>query len=317
MSSDTPTSEAEVTRRLDELAATATLDPEAWDKIAARTGIAGTPGWRWRRARRWLPAAAAVMALAGIGASLLAGDEPDRVETSSSGGPDTVEAGGVGRGSDGRSMAPCPSQAGIACVERAEGDVDGDGAVDAVALFYELVDRPPAEHPVTLDAAAITVRVAYATGETEEVTLDGSGHAARLVGVADLDGDERDEVVYVVARVADTSVGGFAGTAGTGALHTVGFGEPTALFGASLELIAGFSCPDLDGDGVRELVMSDASFAGGTATIRTQTYRWVGDRLEPDGAVREESEPADDRRAGEIRAEIRGPRCGGLDEPEP
>ena len=102
-------------------------------------------------------------------------------------------------------MAPCPSQAGIACVERAEGDVDGDGAVDAVVLFYELVDRPPAGR----DAAAITVQCAYPTGETEEVTLDGSGHAARLVGVTDLDGDERDEVVYVI-RVADTSVGGFA-----------------------------------------------------------------------------------------------------------
>lgn len=311
MSSETPTSDAEVTRRLDELAATATLDPEAWDKIAARTGIAGAPGWRWRRARRWLPVAAAVMALAGIGASLLVGDEPDRVETSSSGGPDPVEAGNGGPGSDGRSMAPCPSQAGIACVERAEGDVDGDGAVDAVALFYELVDRPPAGR----DAAAITVRVAYATGETEEVTLDGSGHAARLVGVADLDGDERDEVVYVVARVADTSVGGFVGTAGTGALHPVGFDEPTALFGASLELIAGFSCPDLDGDGVRELVMSHASFRDGTATLTTQTYRWVGDRLEPDGGRREEDEPADDRRAGQIRSEVRGPRCGGLDEP--
>jgi hypothetical protein len=312
MSSDTPTAEAEVTRRLDELAATATLDPEAWDRIAARAGIAGAPGRGWRRARRWLPAAAAVMALAGIGVSLLAGDEPDRVETSSE-GPDTVEAGGVGRGSDGRSMAPCPSEARFACVERAEGDVDGDGAVDAVALFYELVDRDP----MALDEAVVTVRVAYATGETEQITVDGSGHAARLVGVADLDGDGPEEVVYVVGRVRDTSIGGFAGVAVTGELHTVGFAEPTALFGASLQRIAGFACPDLDGDGVPELVMSDASFAGGTATIRTQTYRWVGDRLEPDGAVREESEPADDRRAGEIRAEIRGPRCGGLDEPEP
>jgi hypothetical protein len=41
----------------------------------------------------------------------------------------------------------------------------------------------------------------------------------------------------------------------------------------------------------------------------------VGDRLEPDGGSREEDEPADDRRAGQIRSEVRGPRCGGLDEP--
>jgi hypothetical protein len=315
MSSDTPTAEAEVTRRLDALAATATLDPEAWDKIAARTGVAGARGRGWRRARRWLPAAAAVVALAGAGASVLVDDVPDRVETSPD-GPAAADAGPGAAGGPGGSMAPCPSEAGIACVERSEGDVDGDGAVDTVVLFYELVDRPPAERSATRDAAAITVRVAYATGGTEEVSLDGSAHAARLVGVADLDGDERDEVVYVVARVADTSVGGFAGLGATGELHTVGFAEPTALFGASLERIAGFSCPDLDGDGVRELVLEDAWFADGTATITTRTYRWEGDRLElVDDDIR--NEPADDRRAGEIREELRGPRCDGLDEPEP
>jgi hypothetical protein len=317
MSSDTPTAEADVTRRLEALAATATLDPEAWDKIAARTGVAGSRGRGWRRARRWLPAAAAVAALAGVGASALVGDEPDRVETSPD-GPVAADNGAGPAGESGESMAPCPSppQAGIACVERAEGDVDGDRALDAVALFYELVDRPPAERTVSRDAAAITVRVAYATGETDEVRLDGSAHAARLVGVADLDGDERDEVVYVVARVADTSVGGFAGLGATGGLHTVGFAEPTALFGASLERIAGFSCPDVDGDGARELVLEDARFADGTATITTRTYRWVGDRLElVDDDTR--NEPADDRRAGEIREELRGPRCDGLDEPAP
>jgi hypothetical protein len=313
MSSDTPTAEAEVTRRLDELAATATLDPEAWEKIAARTGIAGAPGWGWRRARRWLPAAAAVTALAGLGASLLVGDGPDRLETSSPESAGAVGSSPSGPGSAGRSMAPCPSDTRFSCVERDEGDVDGDGEVDAVALFYELVERDA----LARDEAAVTVRVAYATGETEQITVEGSGHAARLVGVADLDGDGPEEVVYVVGRVRDTSIGGFAGIGTTGGLHTVGFAEPRALFGGSLERIAGFSCPDLDGDGVREFVRTDVSFTDGTATIRTQAYRWVGDRLEPDGDSREEDEPADDRRAGEIRAEVRGPRCGGLDEPGP
>ena len=206
-------------------------------------------------------------------------------------------------------MAPCPSQAGIACVERAEGDVDGDGAVDAVALFYSSSTAHRRGACGSHHGAGRVRRRRDRGGHARRL-----GHAARLVSVADLDGDERDEVVYVV-RVADTSVGGFAGTAGTRALHPVGFDEPTALFGASLELIAGFSCPDLDGDGARELVMGHASFRDGTATLTTQTYRWVGDRLEPDGGRREEDEPADDRRAGQIRSEVRGPRCGGLDEP--
>ena len=87
--------------------------------------------------------AAAVVALAGLGATVLVDDEADRLETSSPEDTGTVGAGGAGPGSDGRSVAPCPSEARFTCVERAQGDVDGDGAADAVALYFEHVDRGP------------------------------------------------------------------------------------------------------------------------------------------------------------------------------
>jgi hypothetical protein len=119
------------------------LDSTSWRRRRRSIPRPGTRSPRARRARQWLPVAAAVVALAGLGATVLVGDEADRLETSSPEDTGTVEAGGVGPGSDGRSVAPCPSEARFTCVERAEGDVDGDGAADAVALYFEHVDRGP------------------------------------------------------------------------------------------------------------------------------------------------------------------------------
>ncbi|HEY3140929.1 MAG TPA: VCBS repeat-containing protein [Acidimicrobiales bacterium] len=164
----------------------------------------------------------------------------------------------------------CPTEEPFQCVAADSGDVDGDGAIDQVALYIE----PPDLNPT------LTVRVVYARGTTEEQTID-AAIAIALLGVTDLDGDGREEVAFLHDGGAHTSYGTFLGTAVTGQLHPVGFGVGEVVIDSSAAMDAGFSCPDLDGDGRPELVTT-AVFVefGQDIEVARTSYRWVDDRLE-------------------------------------
>jgi hypothetical protein len=184
------------------------------------------------------------------------------------------------------------------------------GRVGAAPGVTTTAPAVPGQTPVE-----VTLRVEYADGTQEEVGVVGLPPAIELLGVTDLDGDGREEVAWITDAGAHSRIGGFVGTTGTGSLHVVGYAEPEVLYdGAALEVL-GFACPDLDGDGRNEMVVTDYYAAGvDEAQLTVWTYRWSGDRLQQIDQD-EERVPivdADGDGVDDRRTEIRGPHCGDL-----
>jgi hypothetical protein len=215
-----------------------------------------------------------------------------------------------------RSPAPpagsaCPTGTGVVCRDEAAGDVDGDGRRDRIALWSpEDPDR---------QTGPFAVRVVYATGRTEEVEVAGNPALGQILGVTDLDGDGRGEVAYVAVPGAHTYWGGFLGTGGTGRLHRVGFAEETALVDASAAFSGGFSCPDADGDGRRDLVVVSAGSDGRTVEVHRETYRWQADRLAKVADTTDTvlARDGDGDGTEDAREGIAGVDCPGLRAPDP
>ncbi|HEY7070202.1 MAG TPA: hypothetical protein VH479_08820 [Acidimicrobiales bacterium] len=330
MNDDTALAEAELSRRLSDLAATTTFDPAAWDRIVRHADP--TPGpHRSRWSPRWLLAvAAALVAVVGVGALLVThGNGPDDVETSD--GPTSVPDTSVPATTIPTTTTTTPPELqslddpatptltavtgpacppagqGTVCVGVDRGDVDGDGRPDDVAV----ATVPP--HGV--DQLPITVRVRYATGEVEEATVDGTPYLAHLLGVTDLDGDGREEIALYTDGGAHSMVGLFMGTTRTGHLHRVGFSEPRGLWDGAALSDAAFYCPDLDGDGRNELVLWGAYADPDTrvADVTRERFHWDGDVLVSDGST-EEQVSYDDTDGDGVQdfREIGGAPCGDL-----
>jgi hypothetical protein len=315
---DAPIDE-ELTRRLRTLAATTTLDPDAWDTIVARTsGAGGRVTHRPGRGLVTLAVAAAVVVVAAAGVLLAGGGSAKVVVTTV---PETTAPTAPGTSVPafpaGVTGPPCPDDPAATCVDTDAGDVDGDGAVDQVAVYFSplppgvttTVPVVPGQPPVE-----VTLRVEYASGTQEEVGLVGFPPAIELLGVTDLDGDGREEVAWIYDAGAHSRIGGFVGTTGTGSLHVVGYAEPEILYDAAALEVLGFACPDLDGDGRNEMVVTDYYASVDDAQLTVWTYRWSGDRLQQIDQ-HEETVPmvdADGDGVDDRRAEIRGPHCGDL-----
>jgi hypothetical protein len=166
------------------------------------------------------------------------------------------------------------------------------------------------------------VRVVYANGTAEEVDLPPEFVAMnQLLGVTDLDGDGRAEIVYAYVPGAHSWFGGMVGTGVTGKLHRVGFPEDVGIVDGAVSVVEGFACPDVDGDGRREFVLKAAlpdvaQSPITTMSVHTTTYRWQGDRLIQSD---DQTEPAtyDDGRALTAFAEAYGgSHCPGLASPD-
>ena len=344
MTEDT-TIDDEISRRLTALADTTTTDPEAWERIIERTEPLAAPGrWSPRRPGPWLLAAAAVIAVVvGLGAALDGGGDggtrtsdeqpapsvtdpaptteptptmtepPSSTTTTSvpgtdpSAGGSSGDSGGTGGVAPPQAPAPCPIDR--TCVGTGSGDIDGDGGADAVGLYAAAASGR--------DTGPITVRVVFASREVAEHTVTGVVAAAQLLGVADLDSNGRDEVVYLHDSGASTGFGSFLGLRG-GGLGPVGFTEAQPLVGGSATAVNGFSCPDVDGDGRNEVVLSSGYTDDGvTAQVRRQVYRWQGDAL----VVVEDTPgtaPATDQDGDgvqDFREGRSGVDCGGLEAP--
>lgn len=338
MNDDTAIAEAELSRRLSDLAATTTFDPAAWDRIVEQADPA--PG---RRRSGWSPrwplaVAAGVLAVVGVGALLVtSGGGPEDVEASD--GPlgtstdDTLGPTSVPNTSVPETTIPIttippeaqsgattvggltavtgpacpPADGGTVCVGVDRGDVDGDGQLDDVAVATV--------QPHEFDQLPITVRVRYATGKVEAATVDGLPYLAHLLGVTDLDGDGREEIGLYTDGGAHSMVGLFMGTTRTGHLHRVGFSEPRGLWDGAALSDGAFYCPDLDGDGRNELVVWGA-FADpetGVADVTRERFHWDGDVLVSEGTT-EEQVPYNDTDGDGVQdfREIGGARCGDL-----
>lgn len=336
MTDGTDTIDTELTRRLNELAVTTAADPGAWDRICARIEAAEAAGAAAPARRRLGPGlglspgslvalAAAVALIVGVAAVALRRDDHDRVrmtnepttEPSTTEAPAPVTPGPsptapTTEAPTTPTTAPPPPACGQGCVDRATGDVDGDGRPDQVGLYGS---------PTVLDRAARSVRVVYATGTVEEVQLPPEFLVEhQLLGVTDLDGDGRGEVVYAYVPGAHTFWGGIVGTGGTGKLHRVGFAEDVPLVDGAAAAAMGFACPDIDGDGHREFVVTSAAADVGGAEITTMTettttFRWNGDRLVQNDQ-QSESVPFDGGRGLTAFAVASGgARCPGLASP--
>jgi hypothetical protein len=210
----------------------------------------------------------------------------------------------------------CPDAPAATCVATDTGDIDGDGRVDKVAVYYSPLS--PGVTPPFPDSVQVTLRVEYAAGTREEVDVTGNPHGIGLLGATDLDGDGREEVAWIYDAGAHSRIGGFVGTTSTGHLHVVGYAEPEVLYDSSIFVAAGFTCPDVDGDGRKELVTithwDDSTGATTDIDVYTTTYRWDGDRLvktdeheETIPRVDADGDSVDDR-----RGDVRGPHCGDL-----
>jgi len=108
----------------------------------------------------------------------------------------------------------------------------------------------------------------------------------------------------------------FIGTTRTGHLHQVGFGEAQVLVDGAALFSGGFACPDLDGDGRNELVVSGSYADPDTrvAEVSHERYRWDGDVLVSEGTTSEQVSYDDGDGDGvEDFREIGGANCGDLD----
>ncbi len=201
-----------------------------------------------------------------------------------------------------------PAGDGKVCVGVDRGDVDGDGRLDDVAI----ATVPPHE----FDLLPVTVRVRYATGDIEEATVDGIPYMVQLMGVTDLDGDGREEIAFFSNGGAHGRDGLFMGTTRTGHLHQVGFSEAQPLVDGAALFSGGFACPDLDGDGRNEFVVSGSYADPDTrvAEVSHRAYRWDGDVLVSEGTTSEQVsyDDADGDGVQDFR-EIGGASCGDLD----
>jgi hypothetical protein len=199
-----------------------------------------------------------------------------------------------------------PAGDGTVCVGVDRGDVDGDGRVDDVAI----ATVPPHE----FDLLPVTVRVRYATGDVEEATVDGVPYMVQLMGVTDLDGDGSEEIAFFSDGGAHGRDGLFMGTTRTGHLHRVGFSEAQVLVDGAALFSGGFACPDLDGDGRNELVVSGSYADPDTrvAEVSHERYRWDGDVLVSEGTTTEQVSYDDGDGVEDFR-EIGGANCGDLD----
>jgi hypothetical protein len=338
MSHDPGPLEDELSRRLADLAATTTTDAGAWERIAERAGAeGGRRRWPPGRPGLWLLAAAAVVVIvAGVGV-VLARDGGDRVRTTaeppaprpttssatettpSTGGstpsivvaPPGTTPGGTGAEEPAPTTpADCAPEGGLTCVGTDSGDVDGDGRPDAVSL-YTVPAEPEEQGPVT-------VWVAFATGVVEEYPVTGLPSAAQLLGVTDLNGDGREEIAYIHDGGAHTAWGWFVGIDESGRLGPVGFTEERALLDGSATSTAGFTCPDVDGDGRNELVLAGGFTDDGvTAQVSRTVYRWRGDVLELDGTDTgtASAEDGDGDGTEDFRVGRSGVDCGDLAAP--
>ena len=340
MTDGTDTMDTELTRRLTDAAATTTIDPGAWDRICERTegGDATPPAPRRRfgpgpglSPRGLLAIAAALALVVGIAAVALGRDgDHDRVRmsgeptteppttdspqtTTATTTPTTAAPTQTTVPATTPTTAAATPACGPGCIDSATGDVDGDGRLDEVGLYGG--PGTPAER------SARSVRVVYATGEVEAVDLPPEFLTLhQLLGVTDLDGDGRAEIVYAYVPGAHSWFGGILGTGVTGKLHRVGFSEDVGLVDAALSVVAGFSCPDLDGDGHREFVtkaaMPDMAQSPITdMSVTTITYRWQGDRLVKSDE-KTETAPYDEGRGMDAFAGASGgSHCPGLASP--
>ena len=302
---DDTASRDELTRRLTALADTTTTDPDAWDRITDRTG--SLPPVRRPPSPRpgpWMLAVAAVVAVVVGVVAVVGGGDDGRTRTSddqpapsateprptptpapSTTTPPSTTAPGPSSTEVAPDAAPrvtgelpppttpsCPTGDGVTCVRKDYGDVDGDGRPDSVGLY--------ATTAAGREEVPITVRVVFGSGGMAEHTVTGVAAAAQLLGVTDLNGDGRDEVAYLHDSGSSTGWGWFVGSDGGGGLAPVGFREAQPLVGGSATAVNGFSCPDVDGDERRELVLSSGYTDDGvTAQVRRQVYRWEGATL--------------------------------------
>jgi len=339
MTDDTAIAEAELSRRLSDLAATTTFDPAAWDRIVQQADP-GPGRHRSGWSPRWLLAvAAAALAVVGVGALLVTnGGGPDDVEasdgpsgtstdasvspteatttsvpettilTSTTSLPDVESGETTGGGLTAVTGPACPpADRGMVCVGVDRGDVDGDGRLDDVAVATV--------QPHEFDQLPITVRVRYATGKVEQATVDGIPYLAHLVGVTDLDGDGREEIALYTDGGAHSMVGLFMGTTSTGHLHRVGFEEPRGLWDGAALSDGSFYCPDLDGDGRNEFVLWGSAADPDTrvADVSRERFHWDGDVLVSDGTAQEQVsyDDTDGNGVPDFR-EVGGDGCGDL-----
>jgi len=136
---------------------------------------------------------------------------------------------------------PCPADVSVpaaaSAVTEAGGDVDGDGAEDALRTFL-LADR-------------WVLQIEVAAGGGAELDLGGSDQGGMgLVGAADVDGDQRDETWVRVGSGASTVILGLVGFVDC-TLVRVRFerGEPVELpVGGSVGATAGIECRADDAD---------------------------------------------------------------------
>jgi hypothetical protein len=177
--------------------------------------------------------------------------------------------------------------------------------------LYTVPAEPEEQGPVT-------VWVAFATGVVEEYPVTGLPSAAQLLGVTDLNGDGREEIAYIHDGGAHTAWGWFVGIDESGRLGPVGFTEERALLDGSATSTAGFTCPDVDGDGRNELVLAGGFTDDGvTAQVSRTVYRWRGDVLELDGTDTgtASAEDGDGDGTEDFRVGRSGVDCGDLAAP--
>lgn len=166
----------------------------------------------------------------------------------------------------------------------ADGDVDGDGKPDPVAVARTAASE--GVWTVTLRLTALGTRRGQVHAE---------GDQPRVAGVVDADGDGYGEVFLAVDQGASTSFWAVLRLVNGVVREVTSEGQPLHLaVGGTVTHGDGFACrDDIKGNRGRELVVySGDSFDGVTWEGTVTDYAWVGGTVR-ELAARDESFPSD------------------------
>lgn len=163
----------------------------------------------------------------------------------------------------------------LQCVSSASGDLDGDGAIDQFGMYVRL--GPGAQVAELVGAAQMGDEREVREHVFDANEAAGGRDLVQVLGLADANGDSRDEVFLTLEGGASVRFGAIVALQGT-RLIRVRSGSRPFLFGLSGSVRRGNGIECLSEKGTHKLILRSAytDDEGETFSTTENEYRWSG-----------------------------------------